>query len=142
MLRQTVKVCDVCINQRIRFLFLHVELCRFEDHVSFDNEMFVAFLFYFSILLLSLCKSKALKNIVGLIVRAVDRCVYLQISAFLLSSVDMRYRLNHSIHLGHPSGLGKMKGAGGAILSDTILGLFGKHFLCARIPLLIPCNIR
>ena len=65
-----------------------------------------------------------------------------RISAFLLSSVDMRYRLNHSIHLGHPSGLGQMKGAGGTILSDTILGLFGKHFLCARIPLLIPCNIR
>lgn len=65
-------------------MFLHVELCRFEDHVSFDNEMFVAFLFYFSILLLSLCESKALENIVGLIVRAVDRCVYLQDFCFFV----------------------------------------------------------
>ena len=65
-------------------MFLHAELCRFEGHVFFDNEMFVAFLFYFSILLLSLCESKALENIVGLIVRAVDRCVYLQDFCFFV----------------------------------------------------------
>ena len=72
-----------------RFLFPHVELCSFEDHVSFDNEMLVEFIFYFSILPLFFpSESKALGNIVGLVAHAVDHCIYLQDFSFLLSSAQ------------------------------------------------------
>ena len=102
-------------------MFPHVELCTFEDHVSFDNEMLVEFIFYFSILpLFSLSESKALENIVGLVAHAVDRCIYLQDFSFLLSSVDMRYRSNRRIHFGQSS----LKRVGGAIVFDAILVFF------------------
>ena len=63
----------------------------------------------------------------------------------MLSSVDMRYRSNRRILLGHSSEVLKLKREGGAIVFDAILvffSFFGKRFLCARIPLRTPCNIK
>ena len=66
------------------FCFLMLNFAGSRIAFLFDNEMFVKCLFYFSILLLSVCESKALENIIGLIVQAVDRCVYMQDFCFFV----------------------------------------------------------
>ena len=73
------QVCYERVEWLIGFLFSHVEPCTFEDRVSLDYEMLIKFLFYFGVfLLVSLCESKTLDNIVCFIAHAVNHSVNLQ----------------------------------------------------------------
>ena len=64
VLRKTVQVCYEHLDWLTGFLFSHVELCTFKDHVSLDDEMLIKFLFYFGVFLLVSCReSKTCDNI-------------------------------------------------------------------------------
>ena len=73
-----MQICKERVHWLVGFLLSLAELCTLEDHVSFFGKMLIVFLLYLAVfLLLSLCKSEGLKNIVRLVTHAVNHCVYL-----------------------------------------------------------------